>query len=372
MQRWGHVRLFSPFGRNSTPLGRAAILAEKPQHEFPAEADFITGREHFRKYLEPLAQCGLLKGSILTETQVLRVGRHGFLKDEMPGDARRGRQPFRLLLRDAKGKERVEEADVVVDCTGTYGQHRWLGDGGIPALGEIAAETHISYHLEDILGDRQAHYAAKTVLVVGAGYSAATTVCSLADLSLKAPDTNVYWAVRGSGSQPIRRLASDPLRERDRLAVRANTLATRHDANVDYHPGTIIEAVETAGPDKGFKVTGDKGGQTIVWNVDRIVANLGYTPDTTLYRELQIAEHYAVQGPLKLATVLLDQRGAEYAEKATGGPETLRNPEPAFFILGAKSFGRNGQFLLYRGFEQVRDVFALIAGKASLDLYKKS
>jgi len=368
VQRWGHVRLFTPFGMNSTPLGRAAILKEKPNHPFPGDGDCTTGREHYRMYLEPLANSALLKATIVTEMQVLRVSRHGLFKAEMPGDARRGRQPFRLLLRDAKGKERDDEADIVLDCTGTYGQHRWLGDGGIPALGELAAETQIGYQLDDIMGDKQAQYSGKTVLVVGAGYSAATAVCNLDELALKSPATWVYWAVRGSGSQPIRRLAADPLRERDRLAVRANTLATRSDGHVEFHAGTIIEAVETLGPDKGFKVTARKASQAIAWNVDKIVANLGYTPDTTLYRELQIAEHFATQGPLKLATALLGQRGDDYLKHSSGGPETLLNPEPNFFILGAKSFGRNGQFLLRVGFEQVREVFTLITGKANLDL----
>ena len=53
------------------------------------------------------------------------------------------------------------------------------------------------------------------------------------------------------------------------------------------------------------------------------------------------------------------------------GPATLRNPEPNFYILGAKSYGRNSNFLLRTGFEQVREVFTLITGKADLDLYKK-
>ncbi len=33
------------------------------------------------------------------------------------------------------------------------------------------------------------------------------------------------------------------------------------------------------------------------------------------------------------------------------------NPEPGFFILGAKSYGRNSQFLLRIGWQQVDDVF---------------
>src|SRR5437660_3894700 len=30
LRRWGHVRLFSPFGMNVTPLGRSALLAADP------------------------------------------------------------------------------------------------------------------------------------------------------------------------------------------------------------------------------------------------------------------------------------------------------------------------------------------------------
>ena len=52
LRRWGHVRLFSPFGMNATPLGRQAILADNPKHVFPDDGDCITGREHRKAYLE--------------------------------------------------------------------------------------------------------------------------------------------------------------------------------------------------------------------------------------------------------------------------------------------------------------------------------
>src|SRR5437868_4855992 len=55
VRRWGHVRLFSPFGMNRTTLGLAAIRREAPKHEFPADGDCIAGREHLEIYLEPLA-----------------------------------------------------------------------------------------------------------------------------------------------------------------------------------------------------------------------------------------------------------------------------------------------------------------------------
>jgi sulfatase maturation enzyme AslB (radical SAM superfamily) len=127
-------------------------------------------------------------------------------------------------------------------------------------------------------------------------------------------------------------MADDPLRERDRLAVRANTLATRSDDNVEFHAATTIEAIESAGQDKGFKVTARKAGQTVVWNVDRIVANVGYTPDTNIYRELQIHECYASLGPMKLAAALGAESG-DCLKIESGGPEVLRNPEPNFYIF---------------------------------------
>src|SRR5262245_34798458 len=46
LHRWGHVRLFSPFGMNTTPLGRAALRAENSDHAFPGDGDCITGKEH--------------------------------------------------------------------------------------------------------------------------------------------------------------------------------------------------------------------------------------------------------------------------------------------------------------------------------------
>jgi hypothetical protein len=293
------------------------------------------------------------------------------MKSDMPGGDKRARQPFRILLRVNKTQERVEDADVVLDCTGTYGQHRWMGTGGIPAVGEMTAEPHIAYGLEDIPGTRQSTYAGKNVLVVGGGYSAATTICNLATLAEKHPDTWVYWLARGASTQPIKRITNDPLKERDRLAVRANTLATRGEGNVEFHHQTVIESAEWAGPDKGFKVTAKCAGKTKTWEVERLIANVGFTPDSFLYRELQVHECYATLGPMNLAASLLKLEGVDCLQIPPQGAEALRNPEPNFFILGSKSYGRNSHFLLRNGFEQIREVFTLITGKPDLNLYKK-
>src|SRR5262249_26119290 len=153
--------------------------------------------------------------------------------------------------------------------------------------------------------------AGRSILVIGAGYSAATTVCNLAALAAQNSSTWVVWLARGPRSQPIKRVANDPLKERDRLAVRANSLATRGEGNVEFHPQSPIEAVESLGPDKGFKVTVRDGGKPRTWEVERVIANVGYTPDTTIYRELQVHECYASLGPMVLAAALLKHGGSD-------------------------------------------------------------
>jgi hypothetical protein len=274
------------------------------------------------------------------------------------------------LIRE-RNQDRYEEADIILDCTGTYTHHRWLGPGGIPALGETQAEPHIAYGLVDVLGDAKRDYINRSVLLVGSGYSAATTVMNLAKLAEEHNTTWTTWVARVGGTQPLKRIANDPLRERDRLAVTANTLATRSDGNVEFRANTYVEAIESANNWQTARVTLRTGNQAKTMEVDKIIANVGYTPDRALYRELQIHECYASFGPMKLAAALAGSAGQDCLKQVCHGPESLRNPEPNFYVLGAKSYGRNSHFLMRLGFEQVRDAFTLITGNAKLDLYKK-
>ncbi len=367
MMRWGHARLFSPFGMNSTSLGRKLIKIAKPAVTLPGDDAILTGREHVGQYLSQVAE--LLQPNIQMETQVLKISRRDFLKTDSPGDAARAKSPFRLLVRD-KQRERLEEADVILDCTGVYGQHRWAGAGGIPCPGEIQSEPHITFGLDDILGDKKNHYAGKTTLIIGSGHSAATSAVNLAELAREHSATWGIWVARGPSSTPLRRIPGDPLKERDRLAMKANAVATRSDDNVEFQGGVSIDAIEFLGQDKGFKVTGRTPAGPKTWDVERIIANVGFSPDTNLSRELQIHESYTTLAPLALAHALAASKSQDCLKIAGGGPDSLRNPEPNFYILGVKSFGRNSNFLMRFGIEQIRDVFTILAGNPKLDLYK--
>lgn len=367
VQQWGHVRLFSPFRMNCTSLGLQQLREELPNEQLPGPEECIPGHRHREEYLKPLAGTKPLRDCIESSTEVVHVGRRNLLKHHSPGGSHRAKQPFLLYLRK-EGKEWMEEADIILDCTGTYSLPRWLGDGGIPALGEQAIKQEVAQGLEDVLGAKKSHYAGKTTLVLGGGFSAATTVCHLAKLAEEDEDTWVVWLARCSSTQPIKRIANDPLRERDRLATTANTLATRAEGNVEFHNQTVI--TELTKTEEGYAVHCRSHGAPRTWNVERIIANVGYSPNADLYRELQVHECYASLGPMNLAAALLKQSGGDCLAIGPQGAETLRNPEPDFYILGAKSYGRGSQFLLRTGFEQIREVFTLITGKKNLNLYQ--
>src|SRR5439155_19875419 len=126
----------------------------------------------------------------------------------------------------------------------------------------------------------------------------------------------------------------DPQRERDRPAAKANSLATRGEGHVEFHAASLVESVVGHGPDKGFAVTARVAGKAKTWEVERIIASVGYEPDSRLYRELQVHECYASLGPMALAAALAKQTGDDCLTVAPQGPAAPKTPEPNFYVLG--------------------------------------
>ena len=73
-------------------------------------------------------------------------------------------------------------------------------------------------------------------------------------------------------------------------------------------------------------------------------------------------------GRLGCGLVAVTQRASVVV--ALVGAETLLHPEPGFFTLGMKSYGRAPNFLLRTGYEQVASVFAWLEQNAGATLTK--
>ncbi|MGI8428722.1 MAG: FAD-dependent oxidoreductase [Solirubrobacteraceae bacterium] len=345
VRAWGHVRLFTPWDWNVSPRMRFALGASAP-----SGAALPTGRELADELLEPVAR-GL---DVRTGVQVLGIAREGLLKHEKVGSAERAARPFRLHLLDGTGRERFAAADVVIDATGTYGSPNRLGDGGIDALGERALDARIARAMPEA-----ATLAGRDVLLTGAGHSAQTAARDLTAVASQAPETHIIWAVR-SHSPTWGAVADDPLPARAALTRAARDLAGGACKAVQLHTGcTVLALVERDGR---IAVTLREGEDEREVLVDHVLALNGGSPDASIYRQLQVHECYATAAPMKLAAALLGEDGGDCLAPVSHGPETLRNPEPGFFILGAKSYGRNPTFLLRVGWQQVDDVFGSLLG----------
>jgi thioredoxin reductase len=361
MRNWGHVRLFSSWSINHSLLGISVL--RKAGLTLPAPDEYLTGLEHVEWYLSPLVRTAPLEGRVHEGTEVISVGRDGIGKRDLIGGPRQD-HPFRLLLQGAQGEDLVE-ADVVIDASGTYGNHNWMGNGNIPALGERVLRHRIAYTLEDVVGAERRRYEGKRVLLVGSGHSAATALDGLTQL----PKTKVVWISRDPRSVLLPVIPNDPLPERARLSEMARSLASGVNKAVEYRPSTEVERV--AERNGGFEVTLRSGGHSETLSVDRILAHVGYRPNNKIHSELQVHECYASLGPMKLSAALLgeDASSADCLAETSKGADVLRNPEPNFFIVGAKSYGKNSNFLIRIGIQQVREVYSLLEGKPDLDLY---
>ncbi|HRX81430.1 MAG TPA: hypothetical protein P5307_20315, partial [Pirellulaceae bacterium] len=249
--RWGHVRMFSPFGMNRSTLGLAALRAQEEGYVPPGDDEFLTGLEYVDRYLLPLSQTDLLGDHLKLGIEVVSVGRPELLKGEAIGTEDRADSDFRILYRDSAGAEFIGTAEVVIDTTGVFGNPNWAGEGGLPAVGETALRDQIEYGVPDVTGSARSQYADRKTLVIGAGYSAATTVVALAKLAEDAPNTRVTWLVRQvTEAGPIMPIPDDRLPERASVTAEANRLASGASANVSFKLGMSLASVcydETTG-----------------------------------------------------------------------------------------------------------------------------
>lgn len=352
--QWQHVRLFTPWRLDASARMRKVL--EEMGRSLPPEDVCPTGGELIEHLLEPLADSPALAGRLRLGTRVLSVGRQGLLKHEEISSDERGSRPFRLLVEDREGREGLVFADLILDCTGSALPNT-LGDAGIPAPGERHLADRIEREVPDLERSAEA-WAGQTTLLVGGGHSAQTALQDLLDLAEERPATRIIWALRGDPPRPIE---GDPLPQRHRLTAFAAHVADEPPPALQVRTRTAIDGLAEL-PNGRVRVTLRSADGEQAVEVDRVLSLTGRVGDHLLYRQLQVHECYATSGPMKLAAALLSSSGAggDCLDQSSLGPETLRSPEPGFFILGSKSYGRRGDYLMQVGWQQVDEIFQLL------------
>jgi hypothetical protein len=95
--------------------------------------------------------------------------------------------------------------------------------------------------------------------------------------------------------------------------------------------------------------------------VDQIVAATGFRPDLSILRDVRLELDPVVESPAVLAP-LIDPNLHSCGTVPPHGFAELRHPEPDFYVVGMKSYGRAPTFLMLTGYEQVRSVVAALTG----------
>jgi hypothetical protein len=146
-----------------------------------------------------------------------------------------------------------------------------------------------------------------------------------------------------------------------RGALGASLRRLRDSGALEFFSGLRITRIERVGAQ--LRVSGlDARQQPVtVDGVDEIVCATGQRPDLSLSSELRVRldpwlESTEALGPL------IDPNLHSCGTVRPHGHRELAHPEPGFYTLGVKSYGRAPTFLMATGFEQARSVVAALAG----------
>lgn len=345
VSEWGHVRLFSAWPELMDAAARRLL---EPTGWTAPTSGYPTGAEWVSDYLTPLAE--LLGERIRYATTVTGVSRLG--RDKVV-DGGRGSVPFVVHAVDRNGDESRVSARAVLDASGTWQLPNPAGADGFPALGESRASDSISYRIPDDVSE----FTGEHVVVVGAGHSATHAVLRLSELARSEPETHVTWVLRrGSAATVLGGGSGDELPERAALGSRARTLIEQ--GVVDLVTGFRVAELRR-GAGEEVTVVADDGRE--ITDVAHVFALTGFRPDTELLRELRIDLDPALDAVAGIASEI-DPNIHSCGSVAATGARELAQPEPGFFIVGAKSYGRAPTFLAMTGYEQVRSVVAHLAG----------
>jgi thioredoxin reductase len=345
---WGHVRLFSAWPELVDPAA-ARLLA--PVGWAPPGSGYPSGAEWIDGYLAPLA--GALGERVRYRTRVVGVGRLG---QDLLIDAGRADQPFVVHVRDRDGGESRIQAHAVIDASGTWASPSPAGADGIPALGEYAAAQAGVLRYRIPTAAEASELAGDHVVVLGAGHSAATAILALADVARRRPGTRITWALRrGVVGDAFGGGDADQLPARGALGQQAK--AAVEDGTVTLVTGFRTERIDLD-DDRAVVVAED--GRALD-PADRVVVLTGFRPDLSFLSEVRLDLDYRMHAVRAIAADIDPNVHSCGSVRATGAAD-LAQPEPGFFIVGAKSYGRAPTFLALTGYEQVRSVVAELAG----------
>lgn len=371
--KWGHLKMFTPFHRNSTSLGLAALRAQEPDLKLPDPNAYLTGQQYVNEYLVPLAKTDLIYDGVHVHSRVVSISRVQSQRDDASSGDERGGDEFRILVDSKSRGPWTARADIVIDTTGNFSLPRGIAPGGGSPIEPVESEDVIKHAWLDVLGKHQDLLRDKHVLMYGNGLEAAHFAVAMEQLAKSHPQTKLSWVTLPdeNGNPTLRDISCaavySPSHELSELQQQCHALLKGTSSSVVPIAAWGIERIDRI-PNGTLNVTLLTGFEdTLQRSCDLLVRANGMKPQWDFVDALRIDRCSHTDGPKGAAAI-----ASSSGEQRSWTGESLLTTEPHYYVLGGKSFGSRDGFLLQDGYQQIRSLFALIGGRADLDLYKRA
>ncbi len=348
--------------RAVSPLGLRALEAQSGK---PAEFEHrpVTYREFSQQYLLPLARTDLVHDCVQFQCEVIDISRVR-INERMSEDTdfqARCNDEFRLVLRSKARGIWSTRADVILDCSG-------LATAG-PRLGPCFGWTQlIEYSPDDLVCSLEDWLtgldtaSSATTMIWGCGGLSREAVERFLEKSNAEPRGKLIWLIpewseAESDDEALARIKKQ-LNDSASLGYSLQVLGVENltgsvDGNFKGYANVLL-------PDDTFlKVGFDR-----FLDLDRVRANFDFAR-ALMFQPEQGWNIQSSTGPQR------NEREAElgthrYLHDCAGW--RLATVEPGYYILGSKRKHSNKIAFADRRAD-IRDVFALLGGRADLDLY---
>lgn len=348
-----------------SPLGVMAIQTQDESWQPPEPSERWTVAEWWAKYLRPLAESDLVVDSIRFDSHVATIARSDWRKHEQPTpeECEDGRGGWDFVIESNGDRPAV---DAVIDASGLAFQ-LGVANGGLTVRGEFYAATAQLLTQVSTLGTKaiELHPSAnKRTLVAGDAIEAVESLLTLLHIKSKFPATEIVWTTPHDRERaplgpidPQRFGGGRPLLEE---AIATVNHAATESKLIEWRPGSPIERIDQLGDDAGpckWTVT-IAGENPVELTCDVLHFHGQRCPDWWLERKLQFWA-CPVWGSLPSLSPYVKAHLASM-------PQMI---EPNFYVAGEKSYGRLETFRFVDGVAQIREIFADLADRATLDLY---
>ena len=355
MSEWGHIRLFSPWSELVDPV--AAALLDGSGWEAPVATAYPTGDEWVTGYLQPLADALEKTDEVEVRYGHRVVGVTRFGRDRLV-DSGREDEPLVLQVRH-RPRHRAHHR---------LGRGRRLRHLGRTQPARAATASPHSARPPTPTGSATASPTCAASRA-GSGTPASTSSSPAREPPLRTRSSSSPtspnphpalgspgWSVGRASGNAFGGGDNDQLEARGALGKSAERAAGSGavTARTSFRTASVEQQTD------GRLTVTDFGGQTVT-DVDEIVAVTGFRPDLAFLSEVRLDLDPVLQSPRTLAP-LIDPNVHSCGTVYPHGAKELVQPEPGFYLVGMKSYGRAPSFLTLTGCEQVRSVVAAIAG----------